>query len=72
MELIKLIMNWKLLTGIFLILGGLKIFFTQTNAYMAGAMKDYPLAAQSGSAALMLAGIYLVYRGRKKTPPPAA
>ena len=64
-------MNWKLLAGILLILGALKIFFSQTNAYMAGSVKDYPVAAQLGAAALMLAGIYLVYRGRKKTPPPA-
>jgi hypothetical protein len=63
-------MNWKLLIGILLILGALKVFFSQTNAYMAGSMKDYPVAAQLGAAALMLAGIYLIYRGREKNPPP--
>jgi len=62
-------MNWKLLTGIFLILGGLKIFFAQTNAYMAGSVKHYPLGAQSGSAVLVLAGIFLLYRSRAKKPP---
>jgi len=65
-------MNWKLLIGVFLILGGLKIFFAQTNAYMAGSVKHYPLAAQLGSAAFMLGGVYLVCRGRKKPPPPTA
>jgi hypothetical protein len=65
-------MNWKLLIGIFLILGGLKIFFAQTNAYMAGSVKAYPVAAQLGSAVLMLTGIFLIYKGKKKNPPPSA
>jgi hypothetical protein len=65
-------MNWKLLTGIILILGARNIFFSQTNAYMAGSTKDYPVAAQLGAAVLILAGIYLVYRGKKIDPPPAA
>lgn len=62
-------MNWKLLIGIFLILAGLKIFFAQTNAYMAGPIKAYPVAAQLGSAILMLVGLFLIYKGRKKKPP---
>jgi hypothetical protein len=61
-------MNWRLLTGVFFILGGLKIFFAQTNAYMAGAVKAYPVAAQSGSAVLILVGIFLIYKGRKGNP----
>ena len=63
-------MNWKLLIGIFLILAGLKIFFAQTNAYMAGPIKTYPVAAQLGSAILMLGGLFLIYKGRKRKPPP--
>jgi len=63
-------MNWKLLIGIFLILAGLKIFFAQTNAYMADSIKVYPAAAQLGSVILMLVGAFLIYKGKKKNPPP--
>lgn len=62
-------MNWKLLIGIFLILAGLKIFFAQTNAYLVGPIKAYPVAPQLGSAILVLVGIFLIYKGRKKKPP---
>lgn len=63
-------MNWKVIVGIFLVLGGLKASFAQINAYMSGSVKIFPVAAQLGSAALLLLGIFLIWKGRKKNLPP--
>ena len=59
-------MNWKLVVGILLILGGLKAFFSKVNAYLAGDLPSYPLYAQLGSVTLILVGCYLIYKGKKK------
>ena len=61
----KNIMNWKIILGALLILGGLKEMTSIIIDYRLGKLDFWPFGAEIGCIALVIAGIYLIRKGQK-------
>lgn len=59
-------MNWKIIIGTLMILGGAMEFFDEMKAYNTGVTHFNPIYGQLGCATLVIVGIYLIIKGRQK------
>jgi LPXTG-motif cell wall-anchored protein len=58
-------MNWKVIVGILVILGGIKEFFAELKDSQTGVTEGSPIYAQLGCITLIGLGFYLIYKGRQ-------
>ena len=59
-------MNWKIIVGALLIIGGLKEMATIILDYRSGKLPFWPFGADIGCLALVLAGIFLIRKGQNQ------
>lgn len=59
-------MNWKLLFGVFCIIGGAKEFISMVMDYHSGKLKFWPFGADITTLAMFAFGVYLVLGEWKK------
>jgi len=59
-------MNWKIIVGVLLIIGGSKEMLSIIMDYRSGKLESWPFGADIGCITLIALGIYLIRKGQKQ------
>jgi hypothetical protein len=59
-------MNWKIVIGILIIIGGISEFLEEQKDYQTGVTTYNPIIPQIFCIAMIGVGFYLIYKGRKR------